>query len=192
VAKEQHDERERGIGQTASQTVGPFFHLGMVADGENDLVSLGTHGERIGIRGTVRDGSGEPVSDALLEIWQADARGIYPHPEDPRSAEADPNFGGFGRSATDEQGAYRFNTVKPGARDGAPSINVRLFARGLLLHLVTRVYFEDEPGNDRDPVLARVEEGRRPTLVARRDPLGTGYLFDLRLQGEGETVFFDL
>jgi protocatechuate 3,4-dioxygenase alpha subunit len=177
--------------QTASQTVGPFFHVGMVTQGGNDLVGAGPRGQRITIRGTASDGDGQPVGDALLEIWQADANGIYPHGDDPRSAEADPNFGGFGQCATDGQGRYSFTTIKPGAREGAPYINLRVFARGLLLHLVTRIYFEDEPDNEHDRVLARIEPGRRGTLIARLDPLGSGYLFDLRLQGEGETVFFE-
>lgn len=186
--------------QTPSQTVGPFFHLGMISGGENDLVTDQTLGQRILIRGVVLDGDRQPVPDALLETWQADARGIYAHPADPLHEQADPHFGGFGRAATDDNGCYSINTVKPGPvrRAGmpphAPHINVRVFARGMLMHAYTRLYFGDEPGNDQDPLLTSIPDpARRQTLIATTHPgddLPT-YQFDVVLQGDGETVFLD-
>lgn len=185
--------------QTPSQTVGPFFAIGMISGGENVLVTEGASGRRISIEGAVFDGDGEPVRDAVVEIWQADARGIYGHPNDPRHEEADPHFRGFGRSATNDEGHYHFKTVKPGAiraEDGeqvAPHVNVRVFARGMLIHAVTRLYFGDEEANEDDPVLNDLDPGRRQTLIATRqesDELPT-YRFDIRLQGRQETVFFD-
>lgn len=186
--------------QTPSQTVGPFFHISLARSGENDLVREATRGQRILVRGRVIDGDGEPVPDAMLELWQADAQGICPHPADPRQAQADPNFAGFGRAATSPEGAYSFTTIKPGPveRQGeptmAPHLNLRVFARGMLIHANTRMYFPGEAANADDPVLARVPEERRATLVAtagEADDLPT-YRFDVVLQGESETVFFDL
>ncbi len=185
--------------QTPSQTVGPFFHIGLIHGGQNDLLQNQTRGQRILIRGRVIDGDGEPVSDAMLEIWQADADGIYPHPADPRFEDADPHFHGFGRTATDEQGEYLFKTIKPGQsqRPGeppqAPHLSLRVFARGMLMHAYTRIYFPDEPANQADPVLSAVDEQRRASLVASAavgEDLPT-YGFDVRLQGDRETVFFD-
>lgn len=181
--------------QTPSQTVGPFFSFGLFRGGEEKLVNEKTLGERIVLMGRILEGDGEPVIDALVEIWQADARGIFNHPRDPKHGESDPHFRGSGRSQSVDDGVYRFETVKPGARDGAaPYINLRLFARGLLIHLVTRVYFEDEPANESDPTLATVDPTRRSTLIARRvdDGGAAVYRFDIRLQGADETVFFDV
>lgn len=183
--------------QTPSQTVGPFFHLGLIRGGGNDLLRDQTRGQRILIRGRVIDGNGDPVSDAMLEIWQADAGGIYRHPGDPRYPDSDPHFHGFGRAATNEHGEYLIKTVKPGpspANGDAPHINLRVFARGMLIHATTRLYFADEPANQADPVLTAIEDAeRRQTLIAERqqgEDLAT-YRFDLRLQGDRETVFFD-
>ena len=185
--------------QTPSQTVGPFFGIGLIGEGQNHLVDNRTAGERIRLEGTVFDGDGRAVSDAMVEIWQADSAGIFNHPADPRREEADPHFCYFGRSGTDDEGRYWFNTVKPGSRAAgggtqqAPYINVRVFARGMLIHAVTRIYFSDEPTNSSDPVLNAVEEARRATLIGRlseaSDP--PAYQFDIHLQGEGETVFFN-
>jgi protocatechuate 3,4-dioxygenase alpha subunit len=182
--------------QTPSQTVGPFLRIGLVhGEKQNVLVDEHTAGKRIRLAGVVYDGKGSPIEDALLEIWHADANGIYPHPADPRHGEADPHFRGFGRSDNEDGGAYEFHTIKPGGRDGnTPFINLHLFARGMLLHAQTRVYFADEPANATDPVLLSVPAERRATLLARLEeeaeiPL---YRFDIHLQGEQETVFFEL
>lgn len=181
-------------GQTPSQTIGPFFSFGMAT--RNVLAEEQTRGERILIEGRVLDGEGKPVLDALVEIWQADAGGIYAHPADPRREQADPHFMGFGRSETTEEGHFWFRTVRPGpVLERAPHINVTVFARGMLIHAVTRLYFEDELTNDRDPVLTAVPEGRRHTLLASREESPEGlarYCFDIVLQGEKETVFFDV
>ncbi len=181
--------------QTASQTAGPFFRIGLIyGPAQNNLVDDETRGERIIITGRVLDGDGEPISDAMVEIWQPDAKGIYKHPADPRHAEADPHFRGFGRAETPRGGRYEFRTIRPGSRDGgAPYINVHLFSRGMLIHTMTRIYFADEPANAQDELLNSVGEGRRHTLIAERDDSGDlpTYHFDIRFQGEDETVFFD-
>jgi protocatechuate 3,4-dioxygenase, alpha subunit len=177
--------------QSASQTVGPFFHNALIRGGENMMVNDQTRGTRIWLRGQVLDGDGQPVPDAMLEIWQSDAFGRFNHESDPEQAQADLHFLGFGRSPTDANGAYWFRTIKPGSRDGTPYINVRLFMRGLLIHLVTRVYFSDEAN---DAALNFLEPERRSTLIARREdaPDGLTYRFDIHLQGQLETVFFDV
>ncbi|MGH2597892.1 MAG: protocatechuate 3,4-dioxygenase subunit alpha [Dehalococcoidia bacterium] len=187
---------------TASQTVGPFFSPCLLREDArcNMLVQPNTTGERIRIEGRVLDGDGAPVPDALVEIWQANANGRYNHPADQGSAPLDPAFTGFGRSGTEEEGRYWFETVKPGTvrfDDGiqqAPHIIVTVFARGLLNHAVTRLYFADEPSTDTDPVLQRVPADRRHTLVAEPAQVAgrTAYRFDIVLQGAGETVFFNL
>ena len=185
--------------QTGSQTVGPFFHNGLIMGGENILVNDQTAGEQITLAGTVYDGDGTPVPDAIVEIWQPDAQGFFNHPADPNHAQADKAFRGFGRSETLNGGKFFFKTIKPGAIEGpdgqqqAPFINVRLFSRGLLIHVVTRIYFADEPANQHDPVLSTIAPNRRQTLLAQRKTIGglPGYYFDIRLQGEGETVFFN-
>lgn len=192
--------------QTPSQTVGPFFAYGLtpqqygypltsVADG--DLLSPEVAGERIRLEGQVFDGDGAVIHDAMIEIWQADAQGRYAHPADPRGSNV--GFKGFGRqgTGTDPQMRYVFNTIKPGAvADGeAPHINVIVFARGLLNHVFTRIYFSDETAaNAEDAVLNSVPEERRQTLIAERQdgPGGIVYRFDIHLQGDRETVFFDV
>lgn len=185
--------------QTGSQTIGPFFHYALPAEDERILVRDQTWGQRIRIEGVVYDGDGVPVTDALVEIWQADAAGFFNHPADPNHAQADPAFRGFGRSDTVRGGLFSFITVKPGAvvTEGeerrAPHVNVRVFARGMLVHAVTRLYFSDEPSNAADPVLSGLDPERRQTLVAWRESSGEVpcYRFDIRLQGEGETIFFN-
>ena len=181
--------------QTASQTVGPYLRIGLIyGDAQNDLLQEQTAGERIKIKGVVRDGDGQPITDAMVEIWQPDANGIYNHPTDPLQEQADPHFRGFGRAETRNEGRYEFKTIKPGSRNGqAPYINVNVFARGMLLHALTRIYFEDEPANETDTVLNAVDSSRRHTLIAvpeQSSDLPT-YRFDIHVQGAEETVFFN-
>ncbi len=196
--------------ESPSQTAGPYVHIGAVPnfcgvegvyprDLGASMVTPETQGQRIVIRGIVYDGVGMPLKDALVEIWQADAAGRYPSPEDPRGG-ADPNFSGWGRKAGDYQtGEWAFETIKPGPvpfKDGrmmAPHVTFWVVARGVNIGLHTRMYFPDEiAANEADPVLQRIEHRSRiPTLIA----LATGpneYRFDIRLQGENETVFFDI
>lgn len=188
------------FGATPSQTVGPFFHFALPYQGGDTLVQPGTLGETIEITGRVLDAQAQPVIDAMIEIWQANAAGRYAHEEDARAEFAlDPAFHGFGRTSTDADGAFRFRTIRPGRVPGpgnslqAPHIAIGLFGRGLLNRLVTRLYFERDAANDEDPILALVPEARRPTLIARRvaGDVAT-YRFDLRLGGADETVFFAL
>jgi protocatechuate 3,4-dioxygenase, alpha subunit len=182
---------------TPSQTVGPFLHIVLDWPDGADAVQEGTTGA-VWLRGQVRDGAGAPLPDAIVETWQADANGRFDHPGDPRGAVAAPaGFRGFGRCATGPDGAWAIRTLKPGivpTADGqpqAPHIDISVFARGLLDRVVTRLYFSDEPdANATDPVLSTIAEDRRGTLVAQRTD--DGYHFDVRLQGDGETVFFDL
>jgi protocatechuate 3,4-dioxygenase alpha subunit len=182
---------------TSSQTVGPFFHEALIRPGLETLVVAQTRGERISLKGRITDGDGEPVADAMVEIWQADARGRYPTGDDPA---ADPAFRGFGRSRTDRDGQYSFATVLPGPvaeADGtpqAPHLLVVVFARGLLHHLVTRAYFPDHPLNQSDRALLSVSDvAARSTLIATRENAATSvFRFDIVLQGQRETVFFDV
>lgn len=187
---------EQGALTTPSQTVGPFYALpdGLLWPDGPEVVVPGAPGAIL-LRGTVFDGAGEPVPDAVLEIWQADERGRFAHHADPRGAAG--SFQGFGRCGTDPRGGFWFRTVKPGplptpdGRTEAPHLDVTVLARGMLQRLVTRVYFPDEAAaNAADPVLSTVEEERRGTLVAVAEP--DGLRFDVRLQGDGETVFFEL
>jgi protocatechuate 3,4-dioxygenase alpha subunit len=179
---------------TPSQTVGPYFSIGLTWEDGPFAVGEDTPGA-LRLRGRVTDGDGEPVRDAMVESWQADPEGRFAHPEDPRGPATTPGFRGFARAATNADGEWEIVTVKPGAVPGpggapqAPHIDLSVFARGLLNRVVTRVYFADEAeANAADPVLAGVPEGRRPTLVA--EPAPGGYRFDVRLQGADETVFF--
>jgi protocatechuate 3,4-dioxygenase, alpha subunit len=177
-------------GSTPSQTVGPFFAFGLPYEGGERLVD----GDGIWIRGAVYDGAGEPVDDALVEIWQANRHGRYRHPEDTRDElPLEEGFIGFGRCATDENGEFGFFTVKPGATaPHAPYINVIVLARGLLRHVFTRIYFPDEEeANAADPLLSSIEDPAvRSTLMAR--PLDGGLRFDVHLQGERQTAFLDV
>lgn len=210
------------FGQTPSQTVGPFFHYGLPWKGGADLVGksdLGARpdlfpeahyvlnlssptgtplGEVIEVAGRVIDGHGDPVPDAMIEIWQANAAGRYHSRDDARDDVAlDPHFIGFGRSSTSADGVYRFRTIRPGRVPGpgnslqAPHLAVSVFGRGLIKRLATRLYFADGDGNDVDPVLNAVPPARRRTLIAARQADATWWL-DIVLKGENETVFFDL
>lgn len=207
-------QRTAYLRETASQTAGPYVHIGLAPQQagfdifENNFGSVlagpQTRGERIRIEGRVFDGIGTVLKDALIEIWQANAEGRYAHPADSQPGKAiDPHFRGWGRSCTDfDTGVYSFDTIKPGpvtGRNGrfmAPHINVWVVARGINLGLNTRLYFSDEAdANARDAVLNLIEwEARRDTLVARREDAGgrVVYRFDIRLQGDRETVFFDV
>jgi protocatechuate 3,4-dioxygenase alpha subunit len=201
--------------ETASQTAGPYVHIGLAPrqagfdifenNFGNVLVDDKTQGERIRMEGRVFDGIGTVLKDALIEIWQANAAGKYAHPADRQSGKAiDEHFRGWGRACTDfDTGVYSFETIKPGpvaGRNGrpmAPHINVWIVARGINLGLNTRMYFSDEEeANAADPVINLIEwEARRATLIAQREERTKGaavYRFDIRLQGEGETVFFDI
>jgi protocatechuate 3,4-dioxygenase alpha subunit len=186
---------------TASQTLGPFFNFALTHDARLGLMAReGAAGSRIRLEIRVVDGDGVPTpGDALIELWQADACGRYQHPLDPRAAEADPNFCGFGRLETDGAGTCVFQTVKPGpvphpgGAAQAPHINVTVLARGLLRQLQTRVYFEGDPANSHDPVLTLVPEERRGTLLARPVPgEACTWRFEIHLQGPAETVCFDV
>lgn len=196
--------------ESASQTAGPYVHIGCVPnfcgiegvypkDLGSSMVNDKTEGERITIRGRVFDGTGTPLKDVMLEIWQADHNGLYPAANEMRG-EADSNFTGWGRSAGDYiTGEYVFETVKPGVVpfiDGkpmAPHITFWVVARGINVGLHTRMYFpEEEAANSADPVLGRIEhQVRVPTLIGKKTGEGE-YTFDIVLQGENETVFFDI
>jgi protocatechuate 3,4-dioxygenase alpha subunit len=193
------------LGQTPSQTVGPYFAYGLVPEQYGyDFRSIAssrvrtpdTPGQPIRVEGVVYDGNGVPISDALIEIWQADGDGRYPHPA--AGGGSNTNFRGFGRcgTGTDPDNKFMFDTVKPGQVDGqAPHISVIVLMRGLLLHTYTRIYFDDEAAaNARDAVLSSVPDGRRATLIAKRVE-GTApptYRFDIHMQGDRETIFFDV
>jgi len=186
--------------QTPSQTAGPFFHYALTPEQSRypntgiatpALADASVPGQRIRLVGTVIDGQGQPMADALIELWQADSLGRYAHPSDPRGSNV--SFKGFGRCATDARGEYGFDTIKPGAiGDGqAPHVTFIIFTRGGQNHLYTRVYFPDEAAaNGKDPVLQSVPADRRDTLIAIKAE--TGYRLNIRVQGDGETVFFDV
>jgi protocatechuate 3,4-dioxygenase, alpha subunit len=200
--------------ETASQTAGPYVHIGLIPDMAgfdifeknfgNVLVGANTKGERITIEGRVLDGTGTPLRDVLLEIWQANAAGRYNHPADRSAGTIDDDFRGWGRAGSDfESGLISFETIKPGAttdkagRRCAPHVNVWIVARGINIGLNTRLYFSDEEtANAADPVLNLIEQSsvRRSTLVAQRSVRGgkTVYTFTIKLQGPEETVFFDV
>jgi protocatechuate 3,4-dioxygenase alpha subunit len=177
---------------TPSQTVGPYYSIGMTWEDGAFVVPAGEVGA-FWLRGRVFDGDGEPIPDAVIETWQADRDGRYNHPDDPRGAAN--GFRGFARAPTAKDGTFAIHTVKPGPVPGpggalqAPHLAMSVFARGLLNRVVTRVYFADEAeANAADPVLKGLPEDRRATLVA--EAAGDGYRFDVRLQGADETVFF--
>ena len=182
---------------TTSQTVRPFFSIGLTRLYETNLALAQAAGERVTIAGRVIDGDGIGVPDAMLELWQANVRGKYAHPEDTQDKMIDPHFLGFGRIPTATDGAFRFTTIKPGQAPDprgklqAPHIVVSVFMRGLLRRLVTRIYFPDEHGNADDFVLNRVVAERRSTLLARRTAESAVLHWDVMLQGANETVFFD-
>ena len=194
--------------ETASQTAGPYVHIGLapgaagfqIFDQElgQEIAGPNAAGERITIKGRVIDGTGAPVKDVLLETWQANAAGVYAHAENPRHAQVEDGFRGWGRVITNfETGEFTFDTIKPGSVPGrngatqAPHISIWIVARGINVGLNTRMYFDDED-NSADPVINLIEQQhRRETLLAKRQSDGT-YLFEIYLQGDKETVFFDV
>lgn len=183
---------------TPSQTVGPFFHIAFKRLSCDDLVPEGYEGKPVTITGRILDGESQPVPDAVLEVWQADSQGRYSPPVSLLSEHSARSFQGWGRIPTDALGGFRLRTIKPGPVIGlkdelqAPHLNVAIFMRGLLRHLFTRIYFEGEPANQSDPVLLRVADKRRQTLVAARaQAADDSYTWNIILQGPGETVFFD-
>jgi protocatechuate 3,4-dioxygenase alpha subunit len=200
--------------ETPSQTAGPYVHIGLIPKQAgfdifannfgNVLIGPGTQGQRIKIEGRVIDGAGAPLKDVLIEIWQANAAGRYNHPADRQDKQLDRNFRGWGRTGSDfATGGYSFETIRPGSvvgrsgyRPMAPHINFWIAARGINIGLNTRMYFSDEEAaNAADPVLNIIEpEVRRQTLIAGRQMRGNNvvYVFDIHLQGEHETVFFDV
>jgi protocatechuate 3,4-dioxygenase alpha subunit len=182
---------------TPSQTVGPYLHLGLTdARSISRIAGDGVNGERVWLTFRVLDGDRVPVPDAMIELWQADSEGNYAQQDSGADGAA---FRGFGRLATAEDGSCTFETIKPGRVPGpsstvqAPHINVSILGRGILKRLSTRVYFAGEPANDADPILALVPEDRRATLLAQPNPArARNWNFEVRLRGEGETVFFDV
>lgn len=196
--------------ETPSQTAGPYVHIGLAPGAAGfdiykselgwDIAGPDAIGERITVEGLVIDGTGAPVKDVMLEVWQADANGIYPHPEDPRAAEVAKGFRGWGRVITDfDTGLWSFDTIKPGAVPGrmgrvqAPHLNLWIVARGINVGLNTRLYFpEDDAAHAADPILSMIEQRHRvKTLIAQKMAPGK-YRFDIRLQGDDETVFLDI
>jgi protocatechuate 3,4-dioxygenase alpha subunit len=185
---------------TPSQTVGPYFHLGLTGHRAVGCIAASSaKGEPVHLVFTVRDGDGKPVNDAMIEVWQANADGKYHHPEDTQPKALDASCPGFGRMGTDENGICKFDTIKPGRVPGfgdklqAPHLVVSVFARGLLKRLATRVYFGGDPANDEDSVLKMVPTDRRSTLMAQRDPSHPAtWHFEVHLCGDRETVFFDV
>jgi protocatechuate 3,4-dioxygenase alpha subunit len=199
--------------ETASQTAGPYVHIGLAPGAAGfqifdtelgaDIAGPNAAGERIRVEGYVYDGTGAPVKDVLIEVWQANAGGLYPHPADSGASKVEDDFRGWGRVISDfDTGLYSFDTIKPGRVPGrnnqimAPHLNLWIVARGINIGLNTRMYFGDEAkANADDPVLNLIEHvERRPTLIAPREEGDGGavYRFDIRLQGPGETVFFDI
>jgi protocatechuate 3,4-dioxygenase, alpha subunit len=183
---------------TASQTIGPYLHIGLTWLVTDNIAAPGVEGDKMTIEGRIVDGDGNPVNDAIVEIWQANAHGRYAHPVDTQDKPLETAFRGFGRVMTDNAGTFRFITIKPGrvpAAGGAlqaPHLNVTFFMRGMLKHLITRMYFPNEPANNDDPVLAGVPKERRATLIAAPIEGKRGALeWNVVLQGENETVFFE-
>jgi protocatechuate 3,4-dioxygenase alpha subunit len=184
---------------TANQPIGPFYHFALTPGWETGDNSAGVmagpeaRGQRVRLVVRVLDRDGGLVTNAMIELWQADASGKYNHPADTQDKTADPAFHGFGRLATDDQGLCVFETVRPGqVQFQAPHINVTVYAPGLLRRVVTRIYFDGDPANASDQVLGLVPEDRRPTLMALPGAEPGDWHFDLHLTGPCETVFFDV
>lgn len=182
---------------TTSQTVGPFFGIGLNWLYRDNLAAEGVAGERVVVEGRLVDGDGLPVPDAFLEFWQANSQGKYDHPEDTQDKATEDGFKGFARVPTNPDGTFRLTTIKPGSVPGpngrpqAPHLLVSIFMRGILRRLVTRMYFPEDAANGNDPILNLVEPARRSSLIAKKNRPGTAQ-WDVYLQGPEETVFFDL
>lgn len=214
AGKDRAQEADKGI--TPSQTVGPFFAYGLTPKGRahwdpngtyawketigDNLITPDAAGEKIRLEGQITDGDGKPIVDAMIEIWQADAQGRYASAADPRRP-SNAKFRGFGRSATDKNGVFGFDTIKPGQVPGqgkdqagkmqAPHIVFCIYSRGMLRQIYTRAYFADEAANAADQILNLVPADRRQTLIAKKGE-GNAYRFDIRVQGGDETVFFEI
>ena len=196
--------------ESASQTAGPYVHIGLAPGAAGfqtfetelgqSIAAEGVPGPRIAVEGMVFDGLGTPVRDVLIEVWQADAAGIYPHPEDPRVADCAPGFRGWGRVISDfDSGLFRIETIRPGPVPGqagrvqAPHLNLWIVSRGINIGLNTRMYFpEDAEAHAADPVLSSIEQRARAATLIATATGPSSYRFDIRLQGEGETVFIDI
>lgn len=198
--QDEQDERDEqnGLEPTASQTVGPFFRIGLEPLFLSEVAGPAIPGEHVTIRGRVLDGDGQPVPDAVIETWQADADGHYADPASAPTPGVGAGFSGFGRTPTDAEGRFTLTTITPGRVTGpggalqAPHLVALVFMRGLLRHLVTRVYFPAGPGLEDDPILRLVPTERRATLIARPVAGEPGvFAWDIHLQGADETVFFD-
>ena len=181
---------------SGNQTVGPYLHIGLEWLTTRDIAGKGIKGERVAIAGRLIDGDGNGVNDGLIEIWQANAEGKYAHPEDTQKKPLEKGWRGFGRIPTDAKGGFRFTTIKPGRVPGpggtlqAPHLVVSVFMRGMLKHLMTRIYFADETAaNAQDPILKLVPQARRGTLIPKKK--GKTLEWNVVLQGKNETVFFD-
>ncbi|HUM04099.1 MAG TPA: protocatechuate 3,4-dioxygenase subunit alpha [Terriglobales bacterium] len=181
---------------TTSQTVGPFFRIGLQWLYCDNLVPESIAGERVVVRGQVLDGDGIGVPDAVIEVWQANSFGKYAHPADKQEKPLEPAFRGYGRIPTDDQGTFRFTTIKPGpvpgldGKEQAPHLLISIFMRGLLKRLTTRMYFPNDARNAADPILNLVAPQRRPTLMAKH--AADSLEWNVVLQGTDETVFFDM
>jgi protocatechuate 3,4-dioxygenase, alpha subunit len=191
-------DRSTKLIASAWQTVGPFFSLGLAPGYVTDLAGPNAQGQRIVISGRIFDGDEVPITDALLEIWQANAHGKYAHPEDTQQKPLDPNFLGHGRIPTDEKGRFSFTTIKPGSVDShlghpqAPHLSVSLMMRGLLRRLNTRIYIPNQLLNATDPIFQLVEPSRQPTLLlVPQDASSSKFRWDIHMQGDHETVFFE-
>jgi protocatechuate 3,4-dioxygenase, alpha subunit len=184
---------------TTWQTIGPFFQIGLERLYQTNIAGVGVGGQRLRLEGRILDGDGRPIPDAVVEVWQANSQGKYAHPADTQDKPLEQGFKGFGRIPTDDDGYFRLSTIKPGSVPGpngtpqAPHLVVGLMMRGLLRGLITRAYFQGDPSNATDPVLQCVDSDRLDTLMMRPssdDP--TLLQWTIRMQGEKETVFFQI
>jgi protocatechuate 3,4-dioxygenase, alpha subunit len=183
---------------TTWQTVGPYFRIGLAHLYEADIAGENIPGQHIHVQGRVFDGNLQPIPDAIVEVWQANAHGKYAHPDDQQDKPLERGFRGYGRIPTDDDGRFSFTTIKPGSvsepngEEQAPHLLVSLMMRGLLKRLVTRIYFPEEPLNSSDPTLQLIEPSRQKTLVLNPGDQPGTFTWDIHMQGNEETVFFEL